>query len=376
MAIAQRIIAALCAPYSISGQNIVIGASIGIAVIDKQLRRLRRHHALRRHGALPRQERGPQPRLHLRRGDGRRPVAAASCSKATCARRSRTTACELLYQPIVNASGEKVVGVEALCRWTHPTRGDIPPTEFIADRRALRPHHRARRLGAAPRLPRRQGLAGARASRSTSRRCNSAAPISSSMVERILAETEFDPARLELELTESMLLGNVDSAEAAMLRLKALGVRLALDDFGTGYSEPALSAPLPLRQAQDRPQLRAVDRKGRRRRRHRARGGQPRPRPRHEGDRGGRRDRRPAAVPARRRRAFDAGLPLRPRRSAPPRSARACTRPPTSSSTKPTPRGLSLPRQSLSPRAAPRWRAGRFCDMAVGRTNSQGRKRR
>ena len=74
MTIAQRMIDAICAPYSISGQNIVIGASIGIAVIDQELRRLRRHHALRRHGALPRQERGPQPRLHLRRGDGRRPV--------------------------------------------------------------------------------------------------------------------------------------------------------------------------------------------------------------------------------------------------------------------------------------------------------------
>ena len=55
-------------------------------------------------------------------------------------------------------------------------------------------------------------------------------------VERILDETGFDPTRLELELTESVLLGNVDSAEAAMLRLKALGVRIALDDFGTGYS--------------------------------------------------------------------------------------------------------------------------------------------
>jgi EAL domain-containing protein (putative c-di-GMP-specific phosphodiesterase class I) len=57
-----------------------------------------------------------------------------------------------------------------------------------------------------------------------------------SVVERILAETGFDPSRLELELTESTLLGNVESAEAAMHRLKALGVRLALDDFGTGYS--------------------------------------------------------------------------------------------------------------------------------------------
>ncbi len=56
------------------------------------------------------------------------------------------------------------------------------------------------------------------------------------LVERTLADTEFDPARLELELTESVLLGNVDTAEAAMIRLKELGVSVALDDFGTGYS--------------------------------------------------------------------------------------------------------------------------------------------
>jgi EAL domain-containing protein (putative c-di-GMP-specific phosphodiesterase class I) len=57
-----------------------------------------------------------------------------------------------------------------------------------------------------------------------------------SMVERTLAETGFDPTRLELEITETTLLGNVDSAEGAMRRLKTLGVKLALDDFGTGYS--------------------------------------------------------------------------------------------------------------------------------------------
>ena len=57
-----------------------------------------------------------------------------------------------------------------------------------------------------------------------------------SMVERILMETGFDPTRLELELTETTLLGNVESAELAMGRLRALGVQLALDDFGTGYS--------------------------------------------------------------------------------------------------------------------------------------------
>ena len=136
MAVAQRIIAAICAPYTISGQNIIIGASIGIAVIDNNCARCRRHHALRRHGALPRQERRPQPRLHLRRGDGRRPVQAASCWKATCARRSRTTACACCTSRSSTKAASSVVGVEALCRWTHPTRGEIPPSEFIADRRA------------------------------------------------------------------------------------------------------------------------------------------------------------------------------------------------------------------------------------------------
>ena len=57
-----------------------------------------------------------------------------------------------------------------------------------------------------------------------------------STVERVVSETGFDPKRLELELTESTLIGNVESAEAAMNRIKASGVRLALDDFGTGYS--------------------------------------------------------------------------------------------------------------------------------------------
>jgi len=56
------------------------------------------------------------------------------------------------------------------------------------------------------------------------------------MVKRILAETQFDAARLELEITESTFLGNVATAEAAMRQLKNIGVQLALDDFGTGYS--------------------------------------------------------------------------------------------------------------------------------------------
>jgi len=142
---------------------------------------------------------------------------------------------KVFYQPIFNASGDKVVGVEALARWLHPARGLIPPAEFIpiAEHSGL-----IIELGA--KVLRRacldgMALPGITVSVNVSplqfRRLDFV-----SMVERILTETGSDPKRLELELTETTLLGNVESAEASMRRLKALGVQLALDDFGSGYS--------------------------------------------------------------------------------------------------------------------------------------------
>jgi EAL domain-containing protein (putative c-di-GMP-specific phosphodiesterase class I) len=142
---------------------------------------------------------------------------------------------DVAYQPVVNASGEKIVGVEALARWSHPERGFISPVEFIplAEHSGLIIElgewvlRRACRDGKA--WP---GLSVA----------VNVSPVQFRQtdfveaVERVLAETKFDPGRLELEVTESTLIGNVEVAESAMLRLKSLGVRLALDDFGTGYS--------------------------------------------------------------------------------------------------------------------------------------------
>src|SRR6185503_13593196 len=139
------------------------------------------------------------------------------------------------YQPIVNNSGETVVGVEALCRWTHPVRGEISPAEFIpiAENSGLI-------IDLGEWVLRRACIDG-NAWRGVMVAVN-VSPLQFrradfvDVVERILAETGFNPARLELEVTESTLLGNVDTAELAMFRLKTLGVRLALDDSGTGYS--------------------------------------------------------------------------------------------------------------------------------------------
>jgi EAL domain-containing protein (putative c-di-GMP-specific phosphodiesterase class I) len=139
------------------------------------------------------------------------------------------------YQPIVNTSGETLVGVEALCRWNHPLQGAISPTEFIPiaeDSGLIIP------LGE---QVLRRACTEAKAWPSLTLSVN-VSPLQFrradfvDVVERILYETGFNPARLELEVTESTLLGNVDTAELSMRRLKTIGVRLALDDFGTGYS--------------------------------------------------------------------------------------------------------------------------------------------
>jgi len=146
-----------------------------------------------------------------------------------------TDALHVAYQPVVNSSGETIVGVEALCRWIHPQTGEIPPSEFIPVA-----EHSGLILALGEQVLRRACLDGKAWPQLTVAVNVSALQFRRAdfveMVERVLASSDFDPKRLELEVTESTVLGNADSVELAMFRLKALGVRLALDDFGTGYS--------------------------------------------------------------------------------------------------------------------------------------------
>jgi diguanylate cyclase (GGDEF)-like protein len=234
MGLAQRIIAAICAPYVINSQNIIIGASMGIAMIDHKC------------GTATDIMRYADMALYRAKNEGRnRACIYDAAMDADLSSRKLLEAdlreaidndrLQLVYQPVVNKSGEAVIGVEALCRWTHPTRGEIPPSEFIAIA-----EHSGLIIDLGNWVLRRACIDGkawpdlmvaVNVSSLQFRRIDFV-----EVVERILRETQFDPARLELELTESVLLGNVDTAEVAMLRLKALGVRLALDDFGTGYS--------------------------------------------------------------------------------------------------------------------------------------------
>ena len=233
-AIAGRIISAVCAPYSISGHNIVIGASIGIAVID---RRARDAGDILRYADMA---------LYRAKNEGRnRACIYDAAMDADLSQRKllegdllqaiRNDGLAAAYQPIVNASGDKMVAVEALARWTHPTAGVIPPSVFIPIA-----EHSGIIVELGEWMLRRACLDGRNWPGLTVAVNVSPLQFRRSdfvdVVERILRETNFDPARLELELTESTLLGNLDTAELSMLRLKAIGVRFALDDFGTGYS--------------------------------------------------------------------------------------------------------------------------------------------
>jgi len=233
-AIANRLIAGVCTPYTISNKTIIIGASIGIAVIHEHIGDAA---DIMRHADMA---------LYRAKNEGRNraciydTVMDTDLLKRKLVENDLRAAIEkdelhLAYQPIVNNSGETIVGVEALCRWSHPVRGEIPPSEFIpiAENSGL-----IIELGEW--VLRRACLDGkawpgitvaVNVSPLQFRRADFV-----DVVERILADTGFNPTLLELEVTESTLLGNVDTAELAMFRLKTLGVRLALDDFGTGYS--------------------------------------------------------------------------------------------------------------------------------------------
>jgi diguanylate cyclase (GGDEF)-like protein/PAS domain S-box-containing protein len=139
------------------------------------------------------------------------------------------------YQPQGRIDGE-IVGFEALVRWQHPTRGQISPAEFIPIaeesglilpigewvlREACReaatwPKHLHVAINLSPVQFRHGDLAG--------------------LVHQVLLDTGLEPRRLELEITESVLIDDLARALSILRRLKALGVRIAMDDFGTGYS--------------------------------------------------------------------------------------------------------------------------------------------
>jgi diguanylate cyclase (GGDEF)-like protein len=164
--------------------------------------------------------------------------------KREAARALAARSFDLHYQPIVTAEGGAIVGVEALLRWHHPTRGMIPPALFIpvAEEAGLMDRLGEfvlrRAVSDAARWPHLYVSVNLSPTQVRDRTFID-------VVSAVLKESGFEPARLVLEMTEGVLIDNPDETTARLLELRALGVRLALDDFGSGYSSLRYLQTLP-----------------------------------------------------------------------------------------------------------------------------------
>lgn len=233
--LAGRIVEAMAAPFDLQGHQVVIGASVGVAAApsdgedaDELLKKadmaLYRAKADGR-GAFHFFERAMDEQLQARRAlelDLRRALQAGEF--------------ELFYQPLYNLGDERVTGCEALLRWRHPERGMVSPADFIplaeeiglivqlgewvlrtaCAEAAHWPSHVRLAVNLSPAQFRDRGLV--------------------RTVVSALAASGLSAQRLELEITESVLLQDSQANMQMLHDLKALGVRISMDDFGTGYS--------------------------------------------------------------------------------------------------------------------------------------------
>jgi EAL domain-containing protein (putative c-di-GMP-specific phosphodiesterase class I) len=156
----------------------------------------------------------------------------------------------LHYQPKVNLKTGKIIGAEALIRWTHPTRGLVSPAQFIPvaeDCGLILPisewvlREACRQARAWKDAGLKLGTIAVNISAIEFRNENFLERINS-----VLSDTGLDPKSLELELTEGVLMKHVDSTTFILAALRATGVSLAIDDFGTGYSSLSYLRKFPI----------------------------------------------------------------------------------------------------------------------------------
>lgn len=250
MAVARHVLDACRLPFEIEGRSLRIGASIGVAMADRvsTVERLMRNadaamYAAKSHGKAHAEIFRPEMlRAARRRMRIENELAAAIDQGQLVAH----------YQPIVDLSSRHLVGVEALMRWQHPTRGLVMPIEFIPmaeETGQIIPMTQwilNQACQDAARLQREiPHGAGLRVSVNVSSRYLNHGHVVAD-VRAALAAHALRPDCLILEVTESLLLDNSAQLERTFQELKMIGVRLALDDFGTGYSSLAYLHRFPI----------------------------------------------------------------------------------------------------------------------------------
>ncbi|UTH72676.1 bifunctional diguanylate cyclase/phosphodiesterase [Chromobacterium sp. IIBBL 290-4] len=244
----RRILQALSMPMRLGGMDIGVSASVGVSLcLDEELdvEKLMRHADLAMYAAKdagrnqlsffnPALEASVQAQLALE-SDIRRGLEAGEFVA--------------YFQPRVEVASGRIIGAEALARWAHPDKGLLMPGAFIGmceDSGQILELGR-QILAQAARQQRQWQLAGMDLTVSVNLSpCQFADPGLAEMVGQVLRESGCQPERLELEITESVLLGHDERTLAALDGLRQLGIRIAVDDFGTGYSNLAYLQRYPL----------------------------------------------------------------------------------------------------------------------------------
>jgi len=232
--VAESVLSAMSDNLEIDGHRIAVGVSVGVAIYP--------HDGADAATLLS----NADAALYRAKAEGRGTIRFFAAEMDQQLRKKRSlqhdlrSALErgelcLFYQPQARTNGD-VIGFEALARWQHPKRGMVPPAEFIpiAEESSL--------IISIGEWVLREACTEAA---SWPRPLQIAVNLSPAqfrqgdlptLVHSILLQTGLSPSRLELEITEGVLIGDFTRALSILRRLKALGVRIAMDDFGTGYS--------------------------------------------------------------------------------------------------------------------------------------------
>jgi len=244
MAFMNRLIEALRSPFQVADKDLVLTTSVGIAMApadgDKAT-------TLLRHAAIA---------LSRAKGDGGQRMCFFEPSMDKALQRRRLVEQELrlalgrdefdvVYQPQYDLTTERQIGTEALIRWHHPVHGKIAPGHFISvaeDTGLIVPIGEwVLRRACSDAVTWKEPLTVAVNLSPAQFRDGDIADT----VAQILKETGLDPARLELEITESLLINDTEEVLSKLNRLRDLGVAIAMDDFGTGYSSLSYLARFP-----------------------------------------------------------------------------------------------------------------------------------
>ena len=208
--LSRDIASKVCAPLSVDGHNVSIGISIGIA-LSRDPGDTAEDLLQRADIALYRSKENGRGQLTVFRPEMLQALQDRRAMELDLQTALKRKQFELLYQPLIDIENEQTIGYEALVRWNHPTRGIILPNEFIAV---------AETTGTIVQLsPAQMG-----------------SPNLLPTIIHGLAAAGVEAHRLEMEITENVILSQ-DHANIDLLnKIRSLGVRFALDDFGTGYS--------------------------------------------------------------------------------------------------------------------------------------------